>query len=280
MPVLFVSLPVERGRRRGSSGQHNGVATLHKQPAACTHPGMSRNRTEARPRRQLRRGTTFSRIARLAAIALAVAIALPFLLVPVYAVVNPPVSALMLWRLFEGRGIAHRWVDLDDIAPVLPATVIMTEDGRFCEHHGVDWQALQQVVEEASDSGEPRGASTIPMQTVKNLFLWPQRSYVRKLLEVPLAYWLDLVWSKRRIIEVYLNMVELGPGIYGAQAAAQHHFGKDASQLTAREAGLLAAVLPNPIVRSAGRPGPLTRRLASRAEQRGRIAGVYIDCIR
>jgi monofunctional biosynthetic peptidoglycan transglycosylase len=241
---------------------------------------MSRNTTAIGPRRQRRRGTAFSRIVRLAAIAVAVPIALPFLLVPVYAVVNPPVSALMLWRLLDGRGIAHQWVDLEDIAPVLPATVIMTEDGRFCEHRGVDWQAVQQVVEEAGDSGEPRGASTIPMQTVKNLFLWPQRSYVRKFLEIPLAYWLDLVWSKRRIIEVYLNMVELGPGIYGAQAAARHYFGRDAKDLTAREAGLFAAVLPNPIVRSAGRPGPLTRRLAKRAEQRGRIARDYIQCIR
>ncbi|MDP2618579.1 MAG: monofunctional biosynthetic peptidoglycan transglycosylase [Hyphomicrobiales bacterium] len=233
----------------------------------------------ARPRARRRRGTALARNARRFAIALAVLIALPFLLVPVYAVVDPPVSALMLWRLLEGRGIAHQWVDLEDIAPVLPATMIMTEDGRFCTHHGVDWEAVQQVVEEASDGGEPRGASTIPMQTVKNLFLWPYRSYARKVFEVPLAYWLDLVWSKRRIIEVYLNMVELGPGIYGAQAAARHFFGKDARNLTAREAGLLAAVLPNPIARSAGRPGPLTRQLAMRAQERGRIAGAYVGCI-
>jgi len=241
---------------------------------------MSRNRTAARPRRQRRHGTAFSRFARLAAIALAVLIALPYLLVPVYTVINPPVSALMLWRLFEGRGIAHQWVDLEDIAPVLPATAIMTEDGRFCEHRGVDWQAVQVALDEAGERGEPRGASTITMQTAKNLFLWPYRSYVRKFLEIPLAYWLDLVWSKRRIIEVYLNIVELGPGVYGAQAAARHFFGKDAKDLTAREAGRLAAVLPNPIVRSAGRPGPLTRRLARRAERRGRIARDYIQCIR
>ncbi|HSM20205.1 MAG TPA: monofunctional biosynthetic peptidoglycan transglycosylase [Hyphomicrobiales bacterium] len=241
---------------------------------------MGDNNTAAASRRKHPRGKRLVRIARIAAMVLAVLIVLPFLLVPVYAVVNPPVSTLMLWRLLEGRGISQQWVDLANIAPALPATVIMTEDGRFCEHHGVDWEAVQQVVEEAGEGGEPRGASTIPMQTAKNLFLWPHRSYLRKLLEIPLAYWLDLVWSKQRIIEVYLNVVEFGPGIYGAEAAARHHFGKDAKRLTGREAGLLAAVLPNPIARSASRPGPVTRRLARRAERRGRAAGAYIECIR
>ena len=241
---------------------------------------MGQNGTAARPRRRHARGAAFSRIARRLAVGLAALLALPFVLVPLFAVINPPVSALMMLRLVEGRGVAHQWVNLEDISPALPATVIMTEDGRFCAHSGVDWEAVQQVLEEANDGGEPRGASTIPMQTVKNLFLWPHRSYARKALEIPLAYWLDLVWSKRRIIEVYLNVVELGPGIYGAQAAAQHHFGKDAKALSAREAALLAAVLPNPVIRSAGKPGPLTRRLASRAERRGRLAGAYIECIR
>ena len=241
---------------------------------------MGPNRISVRPRRRHRRGTFVSRIARRLAIAVAVLAALPFLLVPLYAVADPPVSALMLWRLFEGRGIAHQWVGLEDMAPVLPATVIVTEDSHFCAHYGVDWTAVRQVVEEASEGREARGASTIPMQTVKNLFLWPQRSYARKVLEVPLAYWLDLIWSKRRIIEVYLNIVELGPGIYGAQAAAKYHFGKDAKALSGGEAALLAAVLPNPIVRSAGRPGPLTRRLAGHIEQRDRLTGADVACIR
>jgi monofunctional glycosyltransferase len=247
--------------------------------AACTHPDMERKARSKHSRTRRRRTPALTRIVRRFVIGTVALIALPFLLIPVYAVVDPPVSALMLWRLLEGRGIAFHWVDLGDIAPVLPATVIMTEDGRFCTHHGVDWEAVQEVVEEASDGGDPRGASTIPMQTVKNLFLWPYRSYARKALEVPLAYWLDLIWSKRRIIEVYLNVVEFGPGIYGAQAAAQSFFGKNAKNLSAREAGLLAAVLPNPNGRSAGHPGQLTQQLAMRAEERGRIAGAYVGCI-
>lgn len=256
------------------------MPTLQKLPDACTQPNMGRNAKSAPRRARRRRRRVYTGIARRLAVFLAVLIALPFLLVPVYTVVNPPISALMLWRLLEGRGIAHQWVGLEDIAPVLSATVIMTEDGRFCAHHGVDWEAVQKVVEEASDGGEPRGASTIPMQTVKNLFLWPYRSYARKVLEVPLAYWLDLIWSKRRTMEVYLNVVEFGSGIYGADAAARRYFGKGAKSLSAREAALLAAVLPNPIGRSAGRPGPLTRQLAMHAQERGRIAGAYIGCIR
>lgn len=226
------------------------------------------------------RRTRLRTMLRAGLIALAVVVALPLLLVPLFAVVDPPGSTLMLWRLLEGRGIDRRWVGLDAIAPSLPATVIMTEDGRFCAHHGVDWGAVREAIEEAGENGEPRGASTITMQTAKNLFLWPHRSYPRKLAEVPLAYWIDLVWSKRRIIEVYLNIVEWGPGIYGAEAAAQYHFGVDAKSLTWRQSALLAAVLPDPVGRAAGKPGRLTQALAARALARGRQAGAYIGCIR
>lgn len=219
-------------------------------------------------------------VARWFALTLVVLVVLPFLLVPVFAYVNPPVSALMLWRTIEGHGIEQRWVALDDIAPSLPATVIMMEDGRFCAHRGVDWGAVREAMGEAGRRGEPRGASTIPMQTAKNLFLWPHRSYVRKALEVPLAYWIDLAWGKRRTIEIYLNIVEWGPGIYGAEAAASHHFGRPARALTWQQSAQLAAVLPSPLLRSAGKPGRITREIAARALARGRQAGAYIGCIR
>lgn len=225
-------------------------------------------------------GRHLTRLLRRVLLVLAVLAAVPVLLVPVYALVNPPVSTLMLWRLANGYGIDYRWRNLHDIAPVLPATAIMTEDGRFCDHRGVDWSAVQDVIEEIGDGGDPRGASTITMQVAKNLLLWPHRSFVRKFAEVPLAYWIDLVWSKKRIMEVYLNIVEWGPGIYGAEAAARHHFGKSARALSAREAALLAAVLPNPVARSAGRPNELTRRLAERAQARGALAGAYIGCLK
>ena len=212
---------------------------------------------------------------------LLVIIALPFVLAPLMLVINPPITALMIWRLLDGNGIDRRWVSLDDIAAVLPNTVLMSEDGQFCSHHGVDWGAVQDVVEDIVDGDDgPRGASTITMQTAKNLFLWPHRSYIRKFFEVPLAYWMDLVLPKRRIMEIYLNVVEWGPGIYGAEAAARHHFGKSAKALTQREAGLLAAVLPSPVRRNAGKPGPQTNRLAARAAARGAQAGGYNDCLK
>src|SRR5690606_23973984 len=129
--------------------------------------------------------------------------------------------------------------------------------------------------------GEPsRGGSTITMQTAKNLYLWHGRSYVRKAIELPYAVFLDAIMPKRRIMEIYLNIVEWGPGIYGAEAAAQHHFGKSASNLPAREAALLAVTLPTPIARTPGKPTAALNRLASRIERRARQAGGYTHCVR
>lgn len=221
------------------------------------------------------------RLARRIVSALAVVAALPFVLTVLYAAVPPPVSMLMILNALGGRGIEKDWVPLDDIAPALPRAVLASEDARFCEHNGVDWRAVRTVVEDALDNpGEaPRGASTIAMQTAKNLYLWPGRSYLRKALEIPLAYWIDLVWPKRRQIEIYLNIAEWGPGLYGAQAAARHHFGKPASALTRREAALLAAVLPAPLERNAGRPGPVTRRIASRIVRRMAGMDPYLACL-
>jgi monofunctional biosynthetic peptidoglycan transglycosylase len=214
-------------------------------------------------------------------IVLAFLIAWPIVMTLVYAVVPPPASNLMILRLFTGNGMNKDWVSLDQISKHLPRAVITSEDARFCEHHGVDWIEFQEVIDEVFDDDEEpiRGASTISMQTAKNLFLWDGRSIVRKGLELPVAYWMDFVWTKRRMIEIYLNIVEWAPGVYGAEAAAQFHFKKPASKLTRREAALLAAVLPNPIKRTAGKPSRRVRRIADRIQIRSNAMGSYLACL-
>ena len=206
----------------------------------------------------------------------------PFLLVPVLAVVNPPVTVFQLGKRLGGAPITSAWLAYERISGHLPAAVVAAEDGRFCSHHGVDWQAVQTVVEDKLENPgqKARGASTITMQLAKNLFFPPGRSYLRKAMEIPLALWIDLVWSKRRQLEVYLNIVEWAPGVYGAQAAARRHFGKSAGRLNRREAALLAASLPNPAVRNAGRPGRFTRRHARRIRKRAAGSGPSLRCIR
>lgn len=191
-----------------------------------------------------------------------------------------PVSTLMLKDLATFKGYERQWIGLDEVAPVLVHSVIMSEDGQFCSHRGIDWRELNAVINDAMVGEATRGASTIPMQTVKNLYLW-QRPLVavRKLVELPLAVYLDLVLSKRRIMEIYLNIVELGPNIYGAEAASRHHFGKAAKNLSAREAALLAATLPNPIARDPAKPSAGMRRIAAVVERRARAAGAYVKCI-
>ncbi len=208
-------------------------------------------------------------------------VAWPIVMTLVYAVVPPPFSNIMLLRALSGNGIDKQWVSLDDISPALPRAVISSEDARFCQHNGVDWIEFQGVIEDAMDKDEApvRGASTIPMQTAKNLFLWDGRFAIRKLIEMPLALWMDFVWSKRRMIEIYLNIVEWAPGVYGAEAAAQHHFRKSAKKLTKKEAALLAAVLPNPIRRNAGKPSKGVRGVANRILIRMAGMGPYLTCL-
>jgi monofunctional glycosyltransferase len=210
--------------------------------------------------------------------ALALVLLLPYLIVPLYRVVDP-VSTLMLWRWATGARVVRSKVPLDRIAPVLPATVVASEDARFCSHRGVDWVEIREALDEADDLSEARGGSTITQQLAKNLFLWGGRSYVRKALELSLALWIDLVLPKRRILEIYLNIAEWGPsGQFGAEAGARYAFGKPARDVSAREAATLAAVLPNPHRRSARIPGPAVRRLAGVLEARGRSADV--SCLR
>ena len=193
----------------------------------------------------------------------AILIVLTLTLALVYSAVMPP-STLMLGRWLTLQPVDRQAVPLSRIAPALPLAVLTSEDQRFCLDHGVDFGALREAVED--EDSPSRGASTIAMQTVKNVFLWPGRSYIRKAVEIPLALALDTLWGKRRMMEIYLNVAEWGDGIYGAQAASRHWFGKDASALTRSEAALLAAVLPNPILRSAGRPSPGVRRRAARIQ--------------
>jgi monofunctional biosynthetic peptidoglycan transglycosylase len=202
------------------------------------------------------------RIARNLLLIVLVVLLLPYLLAPFYRA-GHPVSALMAWRRLSGAPMSRQWIDLAAMSPWLPRSVVASEDAKFCSHHGIDWGALREVIDDAEDGEVARGGSTITQQVAKNLFLWPGRSLVRKALEFPLALWIDLVLPKSRILEIYLNIAELGPaGQFGAQAGALYAFGHPASSLSQREAALLAAILPNPVRRSARNPGPGVRRLA------------------
>lgn len=191
-----------------------------------------------------------------------------------------PVSTLMIKARLDGSGVDRRWVAMDDISPFVYQSVISSEDGQFCSHNGVDWDAVNLVVDDLIEGERPRGASTIAMQTVKNLYLWTSRSYMRKALEVPLALYVDAVWSKRRLMEIYLNIVEWGPGIFGIEAAAQHHFNRSAKNLTRNQAALLAVTLPNPQVRNPKRPGRSMARLARIVDRRARQSGAYVKCLK
>jgi monofunctional glycosyltransferase len=191
-----------------------------------------------------------------------------------------PVSTLMLKDLAMLRGYDRRWVSIDEMAPVLVHSVIMSEDGQFCGHRGIDWAELNLVIDDAIAGEATRGASTITMQTVKNLYLWHRPlGTIRKMVELPLAVYFDLVMPKRRIMEIYLNVAEWGPGVYGAEAAAQHHFKRSANELSRRQAALLAVSLPNPIERNPAKPGPGLRKLASVIERRASRAGGYVGCV-
>ena len=202
------------------------------------------------------------RIARNLLLIVLIVLVLPYLLVPLYRG-GHPVSTLMAWRYLAGAPMSRQWIDLGAMSSSLPRSVVASEDAKFCSHHGIDWDALREVMDDAEDGEVTRGGSTITQQVAKNLFLWQSRSVVRKALEFPLALWIDWVLPKPRILEIYLNIAELGPsGQFGAQSGANYAFGHGASALSPREAALLAAILPNPIRRSARNPGPGVRRLA------------------
>jgi monofunctional biosynthetic peptidoglycan transglycosylase len=192
----------------------------------------------------------------------------------------PPVSTLMLARWVTFRGVERTYVPLARISPLLIAAVVTAEDALFCRHRGVDWGALNEVISEADEDGPSRGASTITMQAAKNLFLWPQRSTVRKGLEIPLALALDRAWGKRRVLEVYLNIAEWGDRLFGAEVAARRYFHKSAADLSQREASLLATALPNPTSRDPSRPKRRHAVLAAINAGRVVAAEAYLECVR
>jgi monofunctional biosynthetic peptidoglycan transglycosylase len=166
----------------------------------------------------------------------------------VYRLVPPPITILMLQRAAEGRGLQRQWRPLERISPRLVRAVIASEDARFCSHQGFDANAIRRAL--ANNERRPnriRGGSTISQQTAKNVFLWPHRDWVRKGMEAYFTVLIETLWGKRRIMEVYLNTIEMGPGVYGAQAAARHYFNVDADALSPAQAARLAAILPNPI---------------------------------
>ncbi len=188
-------------------------------------------------------------------------------LVIVYRWINPPVTPLMIGRWIEYKlsgdsaGIDYRWVPLSLISPDLQRAVIVTEDRKFFAHHGFDWDAIKTNWDKIQEgAGDVKGASTISMQTARNVFLWQGRSYLRKGLEAYFTYLIELFWGKERILEMYLNVIEMGTGVYGAEAAAQKHFKTHAVDLGPPEAALIAAVLPNPRQWSAGAPTKYIQR--------------------
>src|SRR5260221_4789045 len=222
-------------------------------------------RPAPRPRRRWLRGL---------AIVVFCLLALPVMLIAAYRFVPPPITPLMVIRSVEGLPIRQHWVAYRAIAPDLVAAVITSEDQNFCEHHGFDLGAIRDAWRASEATGHLRGASTISQQTAKNLFLWPEHSFVRKGIEAYLTVIIELLWPKQRILEVYLNIIEWGPGIYGADAAAGSYFARPAASLTSRQAAQLAAVLPNPRRWSPAAPSAfIERRAAWIVARMGRFRG-------
>jgi monofunctional biosynthetic peptidoglycan transglycosylase len=189
----------------------------------------------------------------------------PVLAVAIYRFAPPPITILMLERLAQGRGLDHRWASLGHISPAMTQAVIAAEDARFCTHHGFDVVAIEKAIQHnEARPDRVRGGSTISQQTAKNVFLWPERSYVRKGLEAYFTVLIEAVWGKPRIMEVYLNTVEMGPGVYGVEAASQRYFHKSARALSPAEAARLAAILPSPLKWKAADPGPYVRKRTGR----------------
>ncbi len=190
-----------------------------------------------------------------------------------YRFIPVPITWPMARDMMQGREVERDWTPLAAMATAMPRAVIGAEDGNFCAHWGFDVEAIKAAATRNAEGERLRGGSTISQQTAKNAFLWPGRSYVRKGLEAWFALLIELVWGKPRIMEVYLNIAEMGPGVYGAEAAAQHHFGTSAARLTRQQAARLAAILPQPIKRNAGTPGPFVRRYSRAIEKRIRVVG-------
>lgn len=203
----------------------------------------------------------------------------PYALALVYIIVPPP-STLMLYDLVTFTMPKRTWVPLEEISPNLAKAVLVAEDSAFCDHFGFDFRAIEKSLDKAADGKRFGGASTITQQTAKNLFLWHDRSWLRKGLEAPLALWLELTMSKRRILEIYLNIAEWAPGVYGAEAAAEYHFKTSAKNLNLAQSALLAASLPNPERRVAGRPSAGVALKAASITRRALMQSPDTSCLR
>ncbi len=233
-----------------------------------SHRGFGRRTAGKRPGRSPAR-----RAFQIVAWIIVIGLVLPVPFVIAYRFMPPPVSALMVLRSLGGAPLHKEWVPLERISPNLMRAVVASEDEKFCGHHGFDWQAEQAAFAEWRAGREPKGASTITMQTAKNLFLWPGRSVIRKGIEAYITVLIEFFWDKHRIIETYLNVIEWGNGIYGAETASRSFFGKAAANLSPQEAALLAAVLPAPRQWSPVRPTPyVAERAATIRARMGEVA--------
>lgn len=221
----------------------------------------------------------FSFLNRLLRWLLALVIVLPLILTLIYRYLPVPVTPLMVIRLFEGESVNKHWQPAHRIATSLKNSVIASEDNKFCQHSGFDWAAFKDVASEFKQDGKLRGGSTISMQTAKNLYLWPSRSLVRKGLEAVYTPMLELILPKERIMTLYLNIAEFGPGIYGAEAAAQAYFNTSAAKLSPHQSALLAAVLPNPRQYNAGRPSAYVQGRAATIRVRVNQLGPLLKCV-
>lgn len=195
----------------------------------------------------------------------------PVIVVAVYRFMPPPVTFLMVQRLFEGHGLERRWTPIERISPALVRAVIAAEDARFCEHHGFDIAAIEKAMKANAAGKKLRGGSTISQQTAKNVFLWPGRDWVRKGLEAWFTVLIEVGWGKERIMEVYLNSIEWGPGVYGVEAAAQKNFHVSAARLTPTQAARLAAIVPKPLSWKAAKPGSYMKRRAGSINRNARV---------
>ena len=250
---------------------------------------MAANEAKAGPARArptgpapARRGGAGLWVRRIAAVFLIVVFVIPLASVVVYRFAPPPITILMVVRLIEGHGMDYRWRSLSEMSPALPQAAVASEDQLFCENHGFDFAAIQQAMRHNErDPNKIRGGSSISQQTAKNVFLWPGRDYVRKGVEAWYTLLIEAVWGKPRIMEMYLNVVEFGPGVYGAEAASEHFFHEHASQLSPADAARLIAVLPKPLTWDAGDPGRAVNRRTGhidRAMGSVRNAGLA-DCV-
>jgi monofunctional glycosyltransferase len=198
-------------------------------------------------------------------------VVISILWVVAYRFFPPPITWMMARDALSGQHVEKAWVPMPLMARSLPRAVIGAEDANFCAHHGFDLAAIQKAAEANLDGRKLRGGSTISQQTAKNVFLWPERSWLRKGLEAWFTGLIEIFWGKPRIMEVYLNIVEMGPGIYGMAAASDHYFGARVDRISAAQAARLAAILPQPIKRSVNKPSRSTRRYARRIEKRVRV---------